>query len=68
MTFSHGNTSHPEEEEQEVKDKLLLPNEEKELEEEWSKVYVRIENEEEGGAEGAGGEEAVMRTDAGRIM
>ena len=47
--FSQGNTYHPKE-----KDKLLLPNEEQELEEERSKVYVGIENEEEGGAEGAG--------------
>ena len=67
MTFSQGNTYHPEDEKQEVKDELLLPNEEQELEEERSKVYVGIKNEEEGGAEGAGGEEAVRSTDAGGV-
>ena len=68
MTFSQGNTYHPEDEKQEVKDELLLPNEEQELEEERSKVYVGIKNEEEGGAEGAGGEEAVRSIDAGGIL
>ena len=63
ITFSQGNSCHPEE----VKEELLLPNEGQELEEERSKVFVGIENEEEGGAEGAGGEEAVRSTDAGRI-
>ena len=38
ITFSQGNTYHPEDEKQEVKDELLLPNEEQELEEERSKV------------------------------
>ena len=51
-----------------MKDERLLPNEEQELEEERSKVYVGIKNEEEGGAEGAGGEEAVRSIDAGGIL
>ena len=55
------------EEKQEAKSELLLPNEGQELEQQRSKVYVGIENEEEGGAEGAGGEEAVRSIDAGRI-